>query len=308
MPRGESPILVTGGHRTGTTWIGRLLAADPQVAYISEPLNVHHRPGVLRSKVAHWYAYVCSENEGSYYSAFLELLRYRYHLWDEFAAVRSPHDVLRMGRDLGIFSLGRLLGRRPLLKDPFAVFSVAWFAQRLNCRVVVSVRHPAAFVSSLKRLGWSFDFSDLLQQPLLMRDYLAPYRTAMESCPRTDIIAQASLLWVMIYRALDRIRQFVPDARIVRHEDLSREPLEQFRSLYQMLDLPFSSRVERRILETSSSDNPDQLPRGRVHSVHLDSRASLESWKRRLSADEIDRVHQITDEAARMYYAEDDWN
>jgi hypothetical protein len=45
----QSPILVTGAHRTGTTWVGKMLAASPQVAYISEPLNVWHRPGVLRA-------------------------------------------------------------------------------------------------------------------------------------------------------------------------------------------------------------------------------------------------------------------
>jgi hypothetical protein len=306
--RERAPILVTGGHRTGTTWIGRLLAADPAVAYISEPLNVLHRPGVLRSRVEHWYAYVCAENEASYYSDFLELLRYRYHLWDEIAALRSAHDALRMVRDLGTFSLGRLLQQRPLLKDPFAVFSLAWFAERLNCRVVVAVRHPAAFVSSLKRLGWSFDFAELLHQPLLMRDYLEPYRAAMESCSRLDVIAQASLLWVIIYRTLDKIRQGLPDAQIVRHEDLSREPVDQFRKLYQALELRFSPRVERQIFESSSSENPDQLSPGRTHSVRLDSRANLDSWKRRLSADEIRRVHEIAGEAASIYYGEGEWN
>ena len=306
--RDRAPILVTGGHRTGTTWIGRLLAADPNVAYISEPLNVYHRPGVLRSKVAHWYAYVCPENEAGYYSDFLELLRYRYHLWDEISALHSAHDVIRMARDVGIFTIGRLLRQRPLLKDPFAAFSLAWFAERLKCRIVVAIRHPAAFVSSLKRLGWSFDFADLLQQPLLMRDHLEPYRAAMESCSRGDIIAQASLLWVMIYRTLDTTRQGMPGAQVVRHEDLSRDPVGGFRTLYRALDLHFSSRVERQILQSSSSDNPDQLSPDHVHSVRLDSRANLNSWKRRLSADEIARVHQIAGEAARLYYAEDEWN
>jgi LPS sulfotransferase NodH len=49
------PILVTGTHRSGTTWVGKMLAADSSTAYISEPLNVLHRPGVYRAKVKHWY-------------------------------------------------------------------------------------------------------------------------------------------------------------------------------------------------------------------------------------------------------------
>ena len=39
------PILVTGAHRSGTTWVGKMLAADADTGYISEPLNVLHRPG-----------------------------------------------------------------------------------------------------------------------------------------------------------------------------------------------------------------------------------------------------------------------
>ena len=141
-----------------------------------------------------------------------------------------------------------------------------------------------------------------------MRDHLEPFRAEMESCLRTDIVAQASLLWVMIYQTLDSIRQSLPDAHIVRHEDLSRDPLGQFRALYAALDLRFGSRVKRQILESSSSENPDQLLPGRVHSVHLDSLANLDSWKRRLSADEIERVHQIAGDTARIYYSEEDWN
>ena len=32
----------------------------------------------------------------------------------------------------------------------------------MNFQVVVSVRHPAAFASSLKRLNWNYDFRNLL--------------------------------------------------------------------------------------------------------------------------------------------------
>ena len=53
--------------------------------------------------------------------------------------------------------------------------SVVWYAQRLGCRVVVSVRHPASFVGSWRRLGWTAHLEELLAQPLLMRDLLGPY-------------------------------------------------------------------------------------------------------------------------------------
>ncbi|HAX71138.1 MAG TPA: sulfotransferase family protein, partial [Anaerolineae bacterium] len=149
-----TPILVTGSHRSGTTWVGKMLAADVDTAYISEPLNVLHRPGVYRVPVKYWYTYITEENEAGYLSAFHELLNFQYHLLLEIRSIRSVKDFLRMGRDFRIFFNGSMHGQRALIKDPFAVFSTPWFAKRLNCQVVITARHPGGFVSSLKRLGW----------------------------------------------------------------------------------------------------------------------------------------------------------
>ena len=202
-------------------------------------------------------------------------------LWTRCAANDQGHGYLR-GRTA--------LRLRPLLKDPFAVFSLAWFVHRLHCQVVVTVRHPAAFVGSLKRLNWSFDFQDLLQQPLLMRDHLEPYRVAMKSQAADDVVGQASLLWAMIYHCLHVMRARLPSVLLVRHEDLSLHPTEGFENLYKALGLDFSPRAQRLVIQSSSSANPDQLSVGRVHSVQLDSRANLGNWKRRLDAEEISRI------------------
>jgi hypothetical protein len=285
-----------------------MLAANPQTTYISEPLNVLHRPGVMRAKVPHWYMYVTAENEGQYLDSLLETLSYRYHLPAEIASLRSGHDFLRMARDLGIFLRGGLLRCRPLLKDPFAVFSLPWFAARLDCQIIVTVRHPAGFASSLKRLNWPFDFSDLLAQPLLMRDWLEPYRSRMEAMHPGDIIAQASLLWAIVYHSVRVVCKQVPSIQVVRHEDLSLDPLPGFHQLYDHLGLHFTPRVERKIMESSSSENPAELTREKVHSVKLDSRANLHNWKRRLSADEIARVRNLTEEVADEYYPDVAWN
>ncbi len=303
-----SPILVTGAHRTGTTWVGKMLAASPRTAYISEPLNAWHRPGVLDAPVEKWYTYLCAENESVYLPAFHKTLAFRYGLWREMRALRSRKDALRMGRDLAIFLRGRLFRQRPLLKDPFAVFSILWFAERLGCQVVVTVRHPAAFASSLKRLNWPFDFHDLLSQPLLVRDWLEEERPAMESMPADDIIGQAALLWRMIYRVVARTRDLLPSLVVVRHEDLSRDPLPGFRALYAALDLDFTPQVQRTILNASSSENPKELSKQKVHAVKLDSRANLDNWKKRLSAAEIERIRRISGEIAASFYPDSEWN
>ncbi len=302
------PILVTGAHRSGTTWVGRMLAAGPGVGYISEPLNVLHRPGVFGAAVKYWYTYVCDDNESEFLPAFQQLLDFDYHLWDEIRSLRSSRDFLRMLRDFGTFYRGSLRGQRPLLKDPFAIFSLPWFIERLGCQIIVTVRHPAAFASSLKRLNWTFDFDDLLQQSLLMRDYLEPYRSEMEAIAANDILGQASLLWALIYRVVWSVHDRNPAIRIVLHEHLSLNPAEEFRRLYDDLGLSFTPGARNTIVRSSSSKNPTELAQRQVHSVQLDSRANLENWKRRLTTEEISRIRRLTGEISAFYYPEESWN
>ena len=303
----QAPILVTGAHRTGTTWVGKMLAASPQVAYISEPLNLWHRPGVMHAPVLKWYTLICTENEAQYLPAFRDMLGFRYGLWREVRSLRSRKDFLRMGRDFSIFLRGRLLRQRPLIKDPFAVFSAPWFAERLGCRVVVTVRHPAAFASSLKRLDWPFDFRDLLEQPTLMQRWLDVDRAEMESVPGDDVIGQAALLWRMVYRVVARMMKLHPSFIVVRHEDLSLDPVLGYRDLYAALDLDFTPQVEETIMNASSAENPTELSKNKVHAVKLDSRANLDNWKKRLSADEIIRIRKVTGKSAKLFYSDEEW-
>lgn len=299
-----------------------MLTASQQAAYISEPLNVLHRPGVLRIPTKYWYTYICEENENDFLPAIQEMLDFRYHAWLEFSTLRSRKDLLRMGRDSREFLRGRLRRLRPLLKDPFALFSIPWFIQRLECQVVVTMRHPAAFASSLKRLNWPFQFKDLLEQPLLMRDWLEPHREAIQllvsredeekmaqaNGVSPDIIAQSALLWRICYTAVEKYCVLFPHIQVVRHEDLSLDPDSGYRNLYQVLGLDYSEQAQKTILESSSADNPKEISSQNAFATRLDSKANLNNWKRRLSAEEIARVRNLTEDLAARYYPDFTWD
>lgn len=303
----KQTILVTGAHRSGTTWVGRMLSADSNTAYISEPLNVLHRRGVYRADVNHWYEYITEENEEKYLPAFRELFNFRYHLFTEIGSLRSRKDFIRMGRDFSVFMNGKLRSQRALLKDPFAVFSSPWFAQKLNCRVVITIRHPGGFASSLKRLNWPFNFRDLLDQPMLMRDHLESDRADMENIQADDIVGQSALLWRMIYRSVHSSLSLFPNFKIVRHEDLSLDPVAGYKSLYESLGLTFDEKVRDTILHSSSSENPTELSKKKVHSVKLDSRANMDNWKKRLTPDEIIRIRKMTEDISHLFYSDSEW-
>jgi hypothetical protein len=196
-----------------------------------------------------------------------------------------------------------------VLKDPFAVFSAPWFAERLDCRVVITVRHPAAFASSLKRLGWSFDFNHLLQQPLLMTEWLEPYRAAMDEMLRypDDVIGQSALLWCMIYQTVKHLALEYPQFLIRRHEDLSLAPEEGFRELYETLGLEFTNQVKTAVQTSSSGENPGELDERDVHAIRLDSRKNIDNWKKRLDESQIERIYDLTKNVAGHFYSAEEW-
>jgi hypothetical protein len=121
------------------------------------------------------------------------------------------------------------------------------------------------------------------------------------------VIGQAALLWKMIYCAVHATLEQHPDFIVVRHEDLSRDPVAGYRDLYKSLDLEFTPRVEKTILNSSSSENPVELSRKKVHGFKLDSRANIDIWKKRLSLEEVYRIHKMTAEISSLYYSDAEW-
>ena len=298
--RTRRPILVTGMPRSGTTWVGRMLTKSGEVGYINEPLNRTASPGTFRIPVAHWYPYITAENEADLLPLLEEALRFKYHLAHELKQCRNRTDLHHTLKTWAGFVRSRK--RRPLVKEPHAVFSVEWFTRRLDSDVVVTVRQPLAVVSSWKRLDWNFDFSHLLEQPALMRDSLAPFEPEMVDAlpPSADLIHRVALLWRIIYSVV--AEQRFPRVHVVRQEDLSRDPVREFAKLYDALGLRFTSAAAEAVAASSSSENPKETRVDKPHETRLDSKANLESWKQRLTGDEISRIERLTSDTARLYY------
>jgi hypothetical protein len=300
------PILLTGMPRSGTTWVGRILTAGGELGYINEPFNLCVSPGSLRVPVDHWYAYVSAETEHRYTPALAQALEFDYPLVRELRRCRNRTDLLHTLKSWRGAVQSR--GRRPLVKEPHAVFSAQWFARRLGSEVVTMVREPLAIVSSWKRLGWSFDFANLLEQRSLMRDWLAPFEAEMVAAlsPSRDLVDRVALLWRVIYSVVADER--FPNVHLVRHEDLSRDPVDGYRRLYDALGLTFTDTVASAVKASSSSENPAETRVENPHETQIDSRANLENWRHRLSQDEVMRIRLVTEDTAALYYPALAWS
>jgi hypothetical protein len=306
-PASDRPILLTGMPRSGTTWVGRMLCAGGLLGYLNEPFNLASSPGTIRVPVDHWFPYVTEENESAFLPQLEDLLEFKYPLVREISRSRTKTDLLHTLKTWRSFVAAR--GRRPLVKEPHAVFSARWFAERVGSEIVITVRHPAAVVGSWKRLDWSFDFSNLLEQPALVRDLLAPFESEMRAAldRRTDLIERVALLWRIVYRVVADLRGDLPGIHVVRHEDLSRDPLREYRKLHELLGLHFGPESAAVVAASSSSRNPAQTALDRPHETEVDSRANLDNWRSRLTTGEIARIRDVTGSTARLYYADTEW-
>jgi len=200
----------------------------------------------------------------------------------------------------------RVSGARPLLKDPFALFSTEWFESRYDADIVITVRSPVAFVGSIKRLNWQFKFRTLLGQGRLMSDFLDPFEKEMRRCrdEDVDVVEQGIVLWNVLHHAIAILRDKHPSWSVVRHEDLAKDPSRGFESLYRASGLSWDQTVADRIRAFSSAGSQKELPMWRHGSVKRNSNEATETWKLRLTDDEVERVREGTRQIAASFYAD----
>jgi hypothetical protein len=173
--------------------------------------------------------------------------------------------------------------------------------------VVVVVRHPAAFASSIVRLGWRHPFADFLAQPRLMDAHLRPFEPEIRRFAEREqpLLDQAILLWRVLHHVMRTYRDREPAWSFVRHEDLSRDPDGGFAALYGRLALAFDDRARHVVARHSDPSNPAEA--AQAQDVALDSRANVSAWKRRLDAAEVERVRAGTADVWPAFYTEADW-
>jgi hypothetical protein len=267
---------------------------------------------MLSVDVATWYLYITSDNEEGYIQAFQRLMDFRY---DMDAAVRrlglegqsfsgkteAERNVLRQH---SAFMNYKLHKATPLIKDPFALVSLPWFVRRFNARPVVMIRHPAAFVASLKRQGWGFRLKNILDQPFLMRDHPVMPSPMFSSVDEVDAldnrdVRKIAFGWRYLYGVVACYRDTYPEWHFIRHEDLSSDPLGGFARLFQALDLAWSASIEMHIKAETMSHEADVHGRGH--------KRFTQGWRQHLNKEDIASIRAVTEDVASLYYCDEDW-
>src|SRR5262249_44032191 len=122
----ERAILVTGSHRSGSTWLGRVLSAAPDVVYVHEPFSPLNPLGVAcEAEGGVWFQYINHRNEAQYVPTLSRILGFDesfQRMWWALDHAPWPEDVVRRHGKKFIVKryvtnmMHRAFGRRALLK------------------------------------------------------------------------------------------------------------------------------------------------------------------------------------------------
>lgn len=271
------PILVTGIYRSGTTWVGAMLAPAGLWA-LHEPFNPNQ--GLWDAELA----YARPDRPRPEIDALVGgLLRGRHR-----RVLRLPN----AGRWFTPLRLLPLEPRRVLVKDPSAALLVEYLVRRHGARALVVWRHPGAVVASFLRLGWPTHrlVGRLLADAELMQDWLAPHAAAMEAAVgRPDARAGAVLYGAVATALLGFEGRNPRSISRLGFEDLCADPVAAFRSLFAALDLPYDARVAGEHARLTSG------PRGaeRPHGVVRASAAMAGRWRAELPPAERESVREV---------------
>ncbi len=305
-----NPIYITGCPRSGTTWVGKVMGLDQTLGYIHEPFNQDHNLGRLPRHLPENYYYLTSKNDREIQPWINGLLRYKYY---PFKGVVNNRGIREKGahiKEWMRFIRYRKDNKRPLIKDPVGIFSTPWFAREYNVLPIILIRHPAAVISSFLRLNWNIRFDGFVNQPSLIKDWMSEFESELTHTfdQSQSPIARGVLLWKLVYSTVEKYQSKYKNWMFVRHEDLSREPLEEFRKLYHYAGLNFNDDIQSKIYEMTEGTTQSEVPsNANAMYIKVNSRQNIYNWKKRLNSEQISYIKSHLEPWWRPFYSDDDW-
>lgn len=242
--RSGSPLYLMSLPRSGSSWIGSILASHPDLYYHFEPMNPDYNP-LAKDRMAVRVPGRCEPSVARYVNG------------------------LEKGTLFSILSLLHqppwrfFTARRILVKDVYSMFShMILLEHRIEC--ILLVRHPCQVAKShigrgilppLHRLAENLEEVDA------MRKLTENFRTGLRADENPWF--QMGLYWEMAHQLVlsDGAECF---RSIIRYEDVVEDPTRQFKKILTVLGLSCPDKIQKRILRTTTADKETYTRRNRT--------------------------------------------
>lgn len=301
--------VICGLHRSGTTFVGKLLSRAAIGQVIVEPSNPLW--GVLG--VPMWYPYL-EQGQNSNLEVkqlYEDLVNFR-RRWN-----RVPPRSVRFHTSLALRLFG---GRQGLIwsrlqcqqwlnqlpqhifwKDPFVTFALGYLIQTYDTYAVCMVRHPGALFFSNHRLNWRFDVQGMRLQALLMGHYGQGIPQEHWNLAVPGSAASIAILWKLMAQVVHSVSERFSQILVIRHEDLCLAPVRTTAQICAHLQIPFTSKIQNYLEQTGKGKNAVP-PTGVVHSFRRDRDALISEWRQKVSEQDTAVMQDIIGDDLNIFY------
>lgn len=273
FPLQEPPILLLSYPRSGSSWVGDILATSDEIAYLFEPITLQiqeYRGGP---------ALVDLSDEKT-------LQAYRQYSQEAFMGVPSKKPL--SPEKLNDFSpFGRR--RRRLLVKEVNPRAAGFYGQHYRPFFLFLLRHPAAVALSFWEMGW-------LAAPDLQLE-----ATNFEG----DSWEKFGFSYGMTMKnALDSIKDSGSPFHIIYYEILARDPYNEFKKLFDDVSISAPRNFSEVIDEYCFMGDSIQ-----GYETRRISKKMIAKWKDQLSPDRIAKIRHGFFESGFDFYRSDlDWD
>jgi hypothetical protein len=276
----ERLIWIFGSARTGSTWLGAMMADLEGHAWWHEPM------------VGYLFG----------------------HLYYERARARRRDENFILGGDKDLwlnpvrrFVLDSASARFPervdggylVIKEPHGTIGAPLLAEALpESRMIVLVRDPRDVISSKMDAAREGSWAEEAQR----RRGQEKKNTSADSKPDAFVKNQARRYVQLIELAQQAYNAHAGRKVLIRYEDLRAEPLETMRHIYEKLEILAEELELARVVEKHAWEN---IPDSKKGAGKFYRKGSPGGWAEDLTPEQVETVENITAPLLERYYAED---
>ncbi|KXI26824.1 sulfotransferase domain-containing protein [Paraglaciecola hydrolytica] len=283
--------VLSGMHRSGTTFLGKIFQESNHYHVFHEPFN---RTFGLK-EVNFDYIDVNTEQNLNYLKSISKFENLSFSRSSHFD---SPYKkVLRKiwgGRTEQEWRKIRLRNlfqsKSIILKDPFLSRSNLFLTQELNIKVIYVVRHPCAVWNSIKNMGWKLNlqhYSSASNSELLHRYFNA------------DEIVKFSIIWADLQAHNIKIKN--DNYKLIKHEDLCITPQEVIQDCLQFFGNE-NDGLDAKIVEKYMNTSNKSKKKSQLHSFKRNPIELTRAWESELSKEEIKIIMQHCEKFTSIIY------